>query len=995
MSGSTLRVVDSDGREILGAIDDQPLRVRLELDVNPDSAPSEIHVDVTAADGTKRSITAERIDWGASRPLYESELTTIDGVFSQTLEVLDPILGHAPPIVGNGDVVRFGYDDTDYPVQAFDSAIDARHWITQAEISDRIGDTTNRAINLTQGLRELRKLPESEERTRLEAEIEARLRAARTELDLLRDAQRSLNNEKYYLEQRIQVARFYMTLDDPHNRNRVHAVVESSKEVAQGHVVAGMADITIGGYQMLVQSTGVAQARTMLVGENELGQEVGWDGRVVAFLDLLGDGMLQGASLKFELDHLAGSKTRSPDVDLRQRYTGPNPEKLAPEASIVDPTSMGMTPGAVRSTFRAARMHDKYVLVRPTNPDSLAHLEAGALPKPESLKSKTVGEIDTLIGMAPEARGTVGFFEPTTGFFEAGLKAGGLSDADVAAQLDALRAGTKIAAPSGFGDVGLWDKTAKRFVQRAEEYNGPTGVATRKLIDSGEIVVRDGVIYNAKSGQVYAGDHDLFDFIDGMGLPVTPETYSSMVAYLEQSAFRAQHGAHKWWDPQRSDFPPGEYGDAKFATNRGIYEKIIDDHRSGEILIVFPPVGPPMALFSGTAPGGYLGIMPGSFGPVAPGSALMLPSELRLLGIAGTATVRVVYADSVTAWREAEVEFMTDHPAAEPTDSTDAFEALAAAATARTAAMEDAFDSDEGFEPFEEQSEGDSTETDTPADAEGTAAFDELAGAAAAQSAQLDADLEADDYDPFEDEPVKDSTGSSGNLVKAGLAAAGVAVVLFLGWFLFMRDTGGDPVSGPTSTTATVTSTTAAQTTEPSQTGSTEPVLQDEPADDCVEGSGCDPVGDVGGSLGTSGPTPEEEAAGDAIAVGHRLGSQIFTLTVAGDGQAMADSDGTKWYNPRFVVAQSADGAATYIVDGKWSQGEPFDGDVLDAGFSLIPGAEVTAEWIDASTAEFTVTGLTITDAPASFVMELSIRLLQPDGSNGATFDDTAYWESG
>lgn len=226
------------------------------------------------------------------------------------------------------------------------------------------------------------------------------------------------------------------------------------------------------------------------------------------------------------------------------------------------------------------------------------------------------------------------------------------------------------------------------------------------------------------------------------------------------------------------------------------------------------------------------------------------------------------------------------------------------------------------------------------------------------------------------------TTMSLGGLIGAAL----VALVLFLGWFLVLRGDGAESVAVATSTTATSIPTAAA--------GSTEPTPTEEPPGDCVAGSGCDPAGDAGGTGGGPGATNEQLAAGDILDVGHRLGSHVFTLTVAGEGRAMADSEDTKWYNPRFVVAQTSDGATAYIVDGKWARGEPFDGDVLDASFSPIAGAEVTAEWIDASTAEFTVTGLSITDAPASFVMALSIRLLEPDGSDGATFDDDAFWEA-
>ena len=137
MPGS-LKVMDSAGREIAGAIDDQPLRVQLELDIDPDTAPDAIEVTVVGPDGTPRPVRAERIDFGAKRPLYQSDLTTIDDIFAQFLEGLNPIFGHAPEKVTNGDTVRFEYEDVDHSVRTFDSGIDARHLLAQEELADRL-----------------------------------------------------------------------------------------------------------------------------------------------------------------------------------------------------------------------------------------------------------------------------------------------------------------------------------------------------------------------------------------------------------------------------------------------------------------------------------------------------------------------------------------------------------------------------------------------------------------------------------------------------------------------------------------------------------------------------------------------------------------------------------------------------------------------------------------------------------------------------------------
>lgn len=656
----TIKVLDSAGREIVAAVDDQQLRVRLELDIDPASAPDKIKVQIVGPDGTKETIEAERIDWGASRPLYQSELTTIDGTFSQIPDVLDPVLGmvgYTPTKVSNGEFVTFVYDDLSHGVQTFDSGLDARYWYTQSELGNRTQDATNRGINLTNGLRALREQPESEERSELEAKLESRLSDTRGELKLLERANHGFHNENYYAGQQIAVANYYMaqTNHDPRMAMAEPEVAAKAKEEVHGHIISGVKDIVVGGTKMLVESTGVAQARTVLTGDS-YGQAVGWDGRATAFLDLVGDGFLQGASMKFQLDNLV-APTRPIEIDSRSRYTGPDPESLAPAGAIVDPTQMGMTPEAIAAAHRTARATDSYLLIRPTTPGAIEHRHAGAHPKPESLKSKTVSEIDTLIGMEPETTSLVGMFEPKTDFFESAYRAGGMSEADITIQLDTLKGGTLIDPPPGYAGKELWDTTAKRFVQRSNEFTGSTGQATNKMVETGEIRIDNGVIINAETGKPYTGDHDPFDYVDSNGQSVSPEKYARINSMLENSDFQAQHGAHVWWDPQRSDFPEGDFYDAKYETARGIYDKIIGSHVSDEILIVFSPVGPPTAIFSGGAPGPYLGQTPGPFQPVAPGSSVMMPTDIGFLDAAGVTSHGLTFDDSVQDWVEAETEF--------------------------------------------------------------------------------------------------------------------------------------------------------------------------------------------------------------------------------------------------------------------------------------------------------------------------------------------------
>ncbi len=1016
----TLRILDSAGQEIIAAIDDQPLRIEIELEVDPSSAPDTITVDVIGPDGTKRPLEAERIDWGAERPLYRSELTTIDEVFSQPLESLDFLLHHAPPLVGNGDVARFEFVDLSSGVQTFDSTIDARYHFTELEVADQIEEATNQGIRYTEALRELRGTPDSEERTRLEELLEQRLRQVRDRLSVLERARKALNNPDYWAEQQIRVARHLLQFDSTRDIINVRSVAEAAQETVAGHIVSGMKDLTIGGYQMLVQSTGVAQVRTLLWGENELGKTVSWDGRAVAFLDLLGDGLLQGASMKFEMDNLVGTPTRRPVApDGRTRYTGPDPHKNAPSGAIVDPGQMGMRPEAIRAAHRAARATNTHLLIRPTTPWAIGHRRAGAHPKPEELKSKTVDEYDTLLGMDPDSQGLVGFFDPKTDFFESGLRTSGMAQAEIGVQIESLKAGNIIDPPAGYASPELWTKTAERFKQRAEEYNGSTGEATRKLETAGKVRIENGVIINSATGKPYTGDHDPYDFVHATGRSVSPELYERIVLMLRNSDFEAQHGAHWWWNPKRSDFAEGISGTEKFKTARGIYETIINKHKDSEILIVFSPVGPPTAIFSQGAPGEYFGTIPGPFTPAMPGSSLLLPSELRLLGISSTTVQEVLRDISVIEWADAEAEFrlsLTQAPSGEesfaevdmspelrptahhlsPTppidNSTDDFDQIERDA-ARQAGQLDTDLTETDYDPFEESDEPDADFRPEPHHLSPTPPIDNSSDDLQTEAVQLGALLGSDESE--------ETARRAGLFGMPTLAAIAAAIVAFFVWLSLPWGGLTDTTTDPSPTEAVVDSAPAVvEATVGTESEVPDPVEEEavplSAIPDCPAGLTPDERGDAGDSSSGGDATQTEDAKGsDVTCFGTSEGSLVFTMIVDGDGRAMAESDSTKWYNPRFII--NNDPATNYFfdesgfaVDVRLSAGEP-DVTIMDGDFGELEG-ETTVEWLDESTLQVMVTGLTEFSEVVNARVELSVRTQDESGATQATFGDDAHW---
>lgn len=170
--------------------------------------------------------------------------------------------------------------------------------------------------------------------------------------------------------------------------------------------------------------------------------------------------------------------------------------------------------------------------------------------------------------------------------------------------------------------------------------------------------------------------------------------------------------------------------------------------------------------------------------------------------------------------------------------------------------------------------------------------------------------------------------------------------------------------------------------------------------------NGCDPVGDLGGSGGGS-TVPADHpmfavveaarAGGDITFTGATYGSYVFTMTVAGDGQATAAAETTKWYNPRFYV--NSDPAINQFDPGGFAVDVSIDADGItgnawDETRTRYDDVVIEGEWLDSSTLQVTVTGIPEVELVRGRV-ELSIRIFDAEGVTVATFDDRATWEVG
>ncbi|WP_159850492.1 hypothetical protein [Nocardia sp. CY41] len=191
--------------------------------------------------------------------------------------------------------------------------------------------------------------------------------------------------------------------------------------------------------------------------------------------------------------------------------------------------------------------HNIVIDVRPANPASVPFLEQGALPKPMSIKAKSINELDAVLGMSTEHVGLVGYFEP-------------VMPATVPADIDptALR---------------------QRYDLRYNEFHALQPVMQRYTA-SGEFAVRDGVVHMRDNQDILrpvTSDHDLFDIRHTDGSMLDEHEFWPIIEEMRQRSMGVQHGPHMYWQPH-SEF------------ERQIFQTIVEGHQPGrEPLIRFAP----------------------------------------------------------------------------------------------------------------------------------------------------------------------------------------------------------------------------------------------------------------------------------------------------------------------------------------------------------------------------------------------------------------------
>ncbi len=159
----------------------------------------------------------------------------------------------------------------------------------------------------------------------------------------------------------------------------------------------------------------------------------------------------------------------------------------------------------------------KYTLkFRPTNMDSARWIKRGSLPKPVTIKAKTISEIDVYLGYHVDDLGLVGLKDPKN-----------LLDPTT---LDACK--------------NPISKFCDQLIERYQKHKLDYADLKKELGDVYE-VDSNGVVKHIESKRTVAGDIDPIEFFHADGTRVTGEEYDRLLAELKEASI--QHGGEVYF----------------------------------------------------------------------------------------------------------------------------------------------------------------------------------------------------------------------------------------------------------------------------------------------------------------------------------------------------------------------------------------------------------------------------------------------------------------
>ena len=231
-------------------------------------------------------------------------------------------------------------------------------------------------------------------------------------------------------------------------------------------------------------------------------------------------------------DDANGTTQRAGDEQGSNTSSSKPATLVTPDANVAPPRSIvakamknaGMTRGAVERLFEIVNKYKKLglrITFRPTNAKAAELLAEGALPKPEKIKANTVNKEDLYLGMPAEHEAKVAHWD--------GWR--------LPKDIDAIEA----------RDPALAKGIRDRYASRQRDYKEQAADMER-MRSKGDITIKDGIVYEGKSGKVFTGDYDLYS-IDGADghIPEGSPLYEEIAGELRKAPISIQHGPLVDW----------------------------------------------------------------------------------------------------------------------------------------------------------------------------------------------------------------------------------------------------------------------------------------------------------------------------------------------------------------------------------------------------------------------------------------------------------------
>lgn len=197
--------------------------------------------------------------------------------------------------------------------------------------------------------------------------------------------------------------------------------------------------------------------------------------------------------------------------------------------------------------------------VRPPDPQRMNWLNKG-VPKSEDIKNKSIKLVDNLIG-AKGPEGLIGSYKP---------------DKTLTRNLINNIKNNPGIPPSRKQE--MIKEVFDTFADRTREFSR-NKKHLQELVNQGKITIKNGVIFDGKTGKPFIPDLDLFSINKIGGGPASAAEKQAFINFLKSKGVGVQHGAHLDWRPVS-------------VKDLSIFEKIIKSHgKGGKALIDFTGKG--------------------------------------------------------------------------------------------------------------------------------------------------------------------------------------------------------------------------------------------------------------------------------------------------------------------------------------------------------------------------------------------------------------------